>query len=92
MPRRLRNVNVWIEMKGVSKSRYGVLLDADDGRPGARGDVYEASNYHVFELHPPLPKAPLLICHIEWEQLRDVSEPVRKREAVPTHMTVGLEI
>ena len=37
----------------------GFPLDVNDGRPGAKGDVYELGDDHVFELHLFLSKAPL---------------------------------
>ena len=76
----------------ISLGVSGGLLDVDDGRPRARGDVNESGDHHTFELHSPLPKAPLLANSvIEWEQLLDVSEPVRKG-GLPTYDAVGLEI
>jgi hypothetical protein len=33
-------------------------LDPDNGRPRARGNVGESSDYHAVKLHSPLPKAP----------------------------------
>jgi hypothetical protein len=32
--------------------------DPDDGRPRARGNIDEASDYHAVKLHSPLSKAP----------------------------------
>jgi len=37
----------------------GISVDTDDGRPRPGGDVFESNDRHVFEHHPPLPKAPL---------------------------------
>ena len=71
----------------------GVSIDADDGRPRARGNIDEANDHHVVELHLPLSKTPLFINpRVEREQLPEtVNEPVREKTS-QTHVIISLEV
>lgn len=71
----------------------GVLLDRDDRRPRARGNIGKACNHHFVERHFPLSKTPLFADpSVEREQLPEiVNEPVWE-ERSQTHITVSLEL
>ena len=70
----------------------GALLDQDDGRPRAGGNVNERGDHHAFELHSPLSKAPLFASLvIEREQLPGVSASVRDT-VLPTYFAIILEV
>lgn len=71
----------------------GTLLDVDDGRPRAGGNVDECGNHHAFEHHSPLAKAPLFANPVvKRKQLfPNISEPLRERGLL-TYTAVSLEI
>jgi hypothetical protein len=71
----------------------GTLINVDDGRPRAVGNVNECGNHHAFEHHSPLAKAPLSANPVvKRKQLfPNISEPLRERGLL-TYTAVSLEI
>ena len=68
------------------------LLDANDGRPRARRNLFHRSDRHVLKLHPPLSKAPLRVnLVVKWEELHGVSEAVPGTR-LEAHIAVIFEV